>query len=82
LDLYVEPIQTSVARIPSIIVENGIGQPTIQVVTSNLDHLANVETLLSFSCIVPLLSNLKNLIKLAQAQDILVIDLVQTIKLT
>jgi CRISPR/Cas system CMR-associated protein Cmr5 small subunit len=48
LDLYVTPIQTSVARIPSIIVENGIGQPTIQVVTSNLEHLANVETLLSF----------------------------------
>jgi len=44
MDLYVELIQTIVARIPSNIVENGIGQSTIQVVTSNLEHLANVET--------------------------------------
>ncbi len=61
---------------------NGIGQHTIQVVTSNLEHLINVETLLSFSYIVPLLNNMKNLIKLEQAQDIFVIHLVQTIKLT
>jgi len=39
-------------------------------------------TFLGFSCVVPLLNNMKNLIKLAQAQDIFVIDLVQTIKLT
>jgi hypothetical protein len=82
LDLYVELIQTIATRIPSNIGENGIGQSTIQVVTSNLEHLVNVETFLGFSCIVPLLNNIKNLIKLAQAQDIFVIDLVQTIKLT
>jgi hypothetical protein len=40
---------------------------TIQGVALNLEHLTNVETLLNFACIVPLLSIVKNLINLAQA---------------
>jgi hypothetical protein len=41
--------------------------------------LANVETLLNLAYIVPLLNVMKNLIKLAQAWDVFVIDLVQTL---
>jgi hypothetical protein len=54
----------------------------IQAFAFNLEHLTNVETLLILVCIVPLLSIVKNLIKLAQARDVFVIDLVQAIKLT
>lgn len=54
----------------------------IQVVAPNLKHVINVETLLNLVCIVFILSTMKNLIKLAQAWDSFVIDLVQTIKLT
>jgi hypothetical protein len=56
--------------------------PTIQAFSLNLELLTNVEALLSLACIVPLLSIVKNLIKLAQARDVFVIDLVQVIKLT
>jgi hypothetical protein len=44
-----------------------LDSPTIQAFALNLEHLINVETLLSLACIVPLLSIVKNLIKLAQA---------------
>jgi hypothetical protein len=59
-----------------------LDSPTIPTITFNLEHLVNVETLLGLVCLVPLLNVVKNLIKLAQAQDIFVIDLIQTIKLT
>jgi hypothetical protein len=51
--------------------------PTIQVVAFNSKHITNNETLLNLVCIVPLLNIVKNLIKLVQAQDVFVIDLVQ-----
>jgi hypothetical protein len=58
-----------------------LDSPTIQAFALNLEHLTNVETLLSLAYIVPLLNIVKNLIKLEQAQDVFVIDLVQVIKL-
>ncbi len=60
-----------------------LDSPTIPTIAFNLEHLVDVETLLGLAWLVPLLSVIKNLIKLAQAWDkIFVIDLVQTIKLT
>ncbi len=60
-----------------------LDSPTIPIIAFNLEHLVNVETLLGLACLVPLLNVVKNLVKLAQARDmIFVIDLVQTIKLT
>jgi len=47
-----------------------------------LEHLINIEIFLSLACIVPLLNIVMNLIKLAQAWDVFVIDLVEAIKLT
>jgi hypothetical protein len=44
-----------------------LNNPTILNTTFNLEHLANVETLLNLAYIVPLLNIVKNLIKLAQA---------------
>jgi hypothetical protein len=44
-----------------------------------LEHLANVETLLNPAYIVPFFNIVKNLIKLAQASNVFVIDLVQTL---
>ncbi len=55
---------------------------TIQVVAPNLEHLIDVETFFNLVCIVFILSTMKNLIKVAQAWDSFVINLVQTIKLT
>jgi hypothetical protein len=55
---------------------------TIQVIASNLENIVNVETFLNLVCIILLLITIKNLIKLAQAQVVFVIDLVQVIKLT
>ncbi len=54
----------------------------IQVVAFNLEHLANVKTLLNLAYVVFLLNTLNNLIKFIQARDVFVIDLVLTIKLT
>lgn len=59
-----------------------LDSPTILAIAFNLEHLVNVETLSGLACLVPLLSVVDNLIKLAQAWNIFVIDLVQTIKLT
>jgi hypothetical protein len=42
-----------------------LDNPTIQVVVFNLEHLVNVEVILDFACIVPLLSAMKILMKLA-----------------
>ncbi len=50
---------------------------TIQDIAFNLEHITNFETPLNLVCIVPLLNIVKNLIKLVQAQDVFVIDLVQ-----
>ncbi len=55
---------------------------TIQGVALNLEHLTNVETFLNLACIVLLLSIVKNLINLAQAWNVFVIDLMYTIKLS
>jgi hypothetical protein len=55
------------AKVLSIIVKDGTKHPTILITTSNLEHLANVETFLNLAYIVPLLNVMKNLIKLAQA---------------
>jgi len=55
---------------------------TIQVIASNLENLVDVETFLNLVCIILLLITMKKLIKLAQAQVVFVIDLVQVIKLT
>jgi hypothetical protein len=56
--------------------------PIIQAFALNLEHLTNVEALYSLVYIFPLLSIMKNLIKLAQARSVFIIDLVQAIKLT
>jgi hypothetical protein len=55
---------------------------TIQIIASNLENLVDVETFLNLVCIILLLITMKKLIKLAQAQVVFVIDLVQVIKLT
>jgi hypothetical protein len=55
---------------------------TIQVIASNLENLIDVETFLNLVCIILLLIIVKNLIKLAQAQVVFVIDLVQVMKWT
>ncbi len=55
---------------------------TIQVIASNLENIVDVETFLNLVCIILFLITMKNLIKLAQAQVVFVIDLVQVIKLT
>jgi hypothetical protein len=44
-----------------------LDSPTILAIAFNLEHLVDVETLLGLACLVPLLSVVKNLIKLAQA---------------
>ncbi len=44
--------------------------------------MTNIENFLRLACIVPLLNIVMNLIKLAQAWDVFVIDLVEAIKLT
>ncbi len=82
LYFYVEPIQIGVGRIPSIVAKDALDSPTIPNISFNLEHLVDVTTLLGLACLGPLLSVIKNLIKLAQAWDmIFFIDLVQTIKL-
>jgi hypothetical protein len=44
-----------------------LDSPTIPTIAFNLEHLVDVETLLGLAWLVPLLSVIKNLIKLAQA---------------
>jgi len=55
---------------------------TIQVIASKLENLIDVETFLNLVCIILLLIIVKNLNKLAWAQVVFVIDLVQVMKWT
>lgn len=81
MSIYVEPIHLGVAKIPSVIVEDGTKQPCNNSWCFKLEHLVVVETLLNLACIVLILSVVKKLIKLTQAWDVFIIDLVQAIKL-
>jgi hypothetical protein len=49
---------------------------TIQVIAFNLENIVDVETFLNLAPIILFLITMKNLIKLAQAQVVFVIDLV------
>lgn len=82
LDFYVKPVQISVIRILSIVAKMAFDNLTIQVIAFNLENIVDVETFFNLVCIILLLITMKNLIKLAQAQVVFVIDLVQIIKLT
>jgi hypothetical protein len=49
LDFYVEPIQTCVVRVPSTIkLKMTLDNPSF-----NLEHLVDVETILSLACTLP-----------------------------
>jgi hypothetical protein len=60
-----------------LLLKMALDSPTIEVVVFNFEHITNFDTLLNLVCIVPLLNIVKNSIKLVQAQDVFVIDLVQ-----
>jgi hypothetical protein len=60
-----------------LLLKMALDSPTIQAFAFNLECITNFETLLNLVCIVPLLNIVKILIKLVQAQDVFVIDLVQ-----
>lgn len=71
------PFKRVLQKYCPLLLKMALDSPTIQVITFNLEHITNFETLLNLVCIVPLLNIVKNLIKLVQAQDFFVIDLVQ-----
>ncbi len=81
MSIYFVAIHLGVARIPFVIVEDGTKQPCNNNWCFKLENLFDVETFLNLACIVIILSVVKNLVKLTQAWDAFIIDLVQAIKL-
>ncbi len=71
------PFKWVLQKYRPLLLKMALDSPTIQAFAFNLECITNFETLLNLVCIVPLLNIVKILIKLVQAQDVFVIDLVQ-----
>jgi hypothetical protein len=67
-------------RIQYFVVEDGLDNPTNQWTKLNYENLCDLQVLLGFACILPLLEYVHALIKFAQMKDVYVCDLVATIK--
>jgi hypothetical protein len=71
------PFKRVLQKYHPLLLKMALDSATIQAIAFNLEHISNFEIPLNLVCIVHLLNIVKNLIKLVQAQDVFVIDLVQ-----